>query len=431
MADDDVKVVILVGGPEKGTRFRPLSFDYPKPIFPVAGKPVLYHVIEACKAIKNLSQVIIVGWFSNDDMSDFIRETMDELNINIRYLPEFEPMGSAGSLYHFRDQLMYPLSSNIIVINGDVCADFDLPGLLEFHNSLGKSSVITTLATRAEKEESLKFGCMVEDVKTHKALHYTNKPSTYVSDLISCGVYVMKTNIFQVMSDLVKHFAMGDYKRPIGSPMRKRDTQTSPYLTFEHDVLPEAARRGIMYVSQTSRWWSQVKTAASTIYVNRHYLKLYHKSKSHMLASQENVEFKIQGDVYIHPTAKIHPAAVIGPNVSIGMNVEVGAGARIRESIVLKNSIIAEHSCVLYSIIGWNCRVGKWTRIEGYPNDPDPNKPYAKLDHLPMFTDSGKLIPSITILGGDVEAPDETVVLNSIVLPHKSLACSCKNQIMF
>ncbi|MEQ2176091.1 hypothetical protein XENOCAPTIV_027551, partial [Xenoophorus captivus] len=46
--DNMLKAVILIGGPQKGTRFRPLSFEVPKPLFPVAGVPMLQHHIEAC-----------------------------------------------------------------------------------------------------------------------------------------------------------------------------------------------------------------------------------------------------------------------------------------------------------------------------------------------------------------------------------------------
>jgi mannose-1-phosphate guanylyltransferase len=49
------KAVILIGGLQKGTRFRPLSLDVPKPLFPVAGHPIIYHHIEACKRVcKNI-----------------------------------------------------------------------------------------------------------------------------------------------------------------------------------------------------------------------------------------------------------------------------------------------------------------------------------------------------------------------------------------
>lgn len=49
-----LKAVILIGGPQKGTRFRPLSFDLPKPLFPVAGYPMLQHLIEACAAVEGM-----------------------------------------------------------------------------------------------------------------------------------------------------------------------------------------------------------------------------------------------------------------------------------------------------------------------------------------------------------------------------------------
>lgn len=111
--------------------------------------------------------------------------------------------------------------------------------------------------------------------------------------------------------------------------------------------------------------------------------------------------------------------------------MKIGAGTRIRESIILGDAVIGEHCCVLFSIVGWGCQTGDWVRVEGFPNDPDPNKPFAKLEHMPMFTPEGKLNPSITILGGHVEIPSEAVVLNSIVLPNKCLEGVCKNQIMF
>lgn len=47
-----IKGVILIGGPQKGTRFRPLSFDLPKPLFPVAGYPIIYHHIYALSKVK-------------------------------------------------------------------------------------------------------------------------------------------------------------------------------------------------------------------------------------------------------------------------------------------------------------------------------------------------------------------------------------------
>ena len=90
----------------------------------------------------------------------------------------------------------------------------------------------------------------------------------------------------------------------------------------------------------------------------------------------------------------------LGPNVSVGRNAEVGEGVRLREAIVLGGARVREHSLVLHSVLGWDSVVGAWSRIEGTPCDPDPNKPFAKMDNISLFNGDGKLNPSITILGG-------------------------------
>lgn len=138
-----------------------------------------------------------------------------------------------------------------------------------------------------------------------------------------------------------------------------------------------------------NNWWSQIKTAGSAIYANRHFLDLYRRTKqldrlakqgnkSNDASNDDGLICTIIGDVYIHPSANIHPTATVklvlclsserfssvkiafllfcffllqlGPNVSIGANVNIHAGVRIRESIILDNAIINDHTLVLHSI---------------------------------------------------------------------------------
>lgn len=66
----------------------------------------------------------------------------------------------------------------------------------------------------------------------------------------------------------------------------------------------------------------------------------------------------------------------------------------------------------------------------GTQSDPDPNKPFAKMENPSLFNSDGKLNPSITILGSFVTVAPEKVLLNSIVLPHKELTRSYKNEII-
>ena len=67
----------------------------------------------------------------------------------------------------------------------------------------------------------------------------------------------------------------------------------------------------IYYLIIFFRWWSQIKTAGSAIYANRHYLQLYHKQKQERLAVSGPDKPTIVGDVYIHPSATVDSTAVV------------------------------------------------------------------------------------------------------------------------
>ncbi|XP_045107847.1 mannose-1-phosphate guanyltransferase alpha-A-like isoform X1 [Portunus trituberculatus] len=417
-----LKAVILIGGPQKGTRFRPLSLDVPKPLFPVAGLPMVQHHIEACAAVPDIREVLLLGYFPAQQLQQFVADMIAQYKIRIRYLQEYHALGTAGGIYHFRDQIKSGNPDAFFVLNGDVCGDFPLQEMLDFHTGLAMPSLITIMGTEATRQQSTMYGCIVEDKETHQILHYVEKPSTFVSPLINCGVYICSPDIFKRVGEIFNS------RQDFYSSFDEGEATES--IQLEQDILMPIAGTGQAYVYTTDRWWSQIKTAGSAIYANRHYLQLYHRTHPSRLTDNGPSKPKIVGDVYIHPSATVDPSAVLGPNVSVGKNAVIGAGVRIRESIVLGNSTIQEHSCVLYTVVGWNSTVGAWTRLEGTPCDPNPNKPFAKMDNVPLFNTEGKLNPSITILGCNVTVPSEVIVLNSIVLPYKDLPHSYKNEII-
>ncbi|XP_057371438.1 mannose-1-phosphate guanyltransferase alpha-like [Daphnia carinata] len=419
-----VKAVILIGGNQKGTRFRPLSLDLPKPLFAVAGFPIIQHHIEACVQIPFLKEIIILGYYAVSEMSQFVLDMVQLYKINIRYLQEFEPLGTAGGLYHFRDQIRCGNPDFFFVLNGDVCADFPLTEMLEFHKTHGEKqkAIVTLMATEATRQQSLIYGCIVENKENNTLEHYVEKPSTFISTLINCGVYIFSPEVFHQMANVFNKKQMDFYNVENGSSIEREA------LYLEKEILMPLAGTGKALVYQTIKWWSQLKTPGAAIYANRHYLNLFRERRPERLA--KSVQPTIIGDVYIHATANVHPTAVLGPNVSIGAHATIGYGTRIKESIVLAHSRILDHSLVLYSIIGANSEIGCWTRVEGTPCDPNPDKPFAKMENAPLFNEEGKLNPSITILGNNVTIPSEVIVRNSIVLPHKELTRSYNNEII-
>ena len=119
--------------------------------------------------------------------------------MSVRYLQEYAPLGTAGGLHHFRDQIRAGSPDAFVVMNGDVCAEFPLQEMLEFHASK-EQAVATILGTEATRQQSVNYGCVVEDKNTHTILHYVEKPSSYISCIINCGVYVFSSQIFPMLA---------------------------------------------------------------------------------------------------------------------------------------------------------------------------------------------------------------------------------------
>lgn len=419
-----LKAVILIGGPLKGTRFRPLSLDSPKPLFPVAGLPMIQHHIEACTRVPNLKEIIILGYYPVPDLQQFVLDMVQEYKISIRYLQEFTALGTGGGIYHFRDQIRCGNPDAFFVLNGDVCADFSLDEMLEFHKAL-PNGLVTVMGTEATRQQSVFYGCIVRNQQTSEITHYVEKPSTFVSTLVNCGVYLFSLDIFQNIASVFKKKEDEFYNHNYLSNGKDSDIN---HIQLEKEIIMPLAGSGKAYVYQNNKWWSQLKSAGSAIYANRHYLQLYKSRHPERLSNC--AKCKTIGDVYIHDSAVVHPSAIVGPNVSIDANVVIGPGVRIKESIILQGASVGNHSLVLNSIVGKNSKVGNWSRVEGTPCDPNPNKAFAKMDNLPLFNSCGKLNPSITILGDGVNVPGELIVLNSIVLPYKELTRSFKNEIL-
>ncbi|CAB3980282.1 Mannose-1-phosphate guanyltransferase alpha [Paramuricea clavata] len=418
----ELKTIILIGGPQKGTRFRPLSLELPKPLFPIAGYPLIHHHIEACSKVPNMKEIVLIGYYQqNESLSRFIASVQHEFNVPVRYLQEFQPLGTVGGLYHFRDQIMLGNPSALIVLYADISSDFPLKEMWEFHkkHNHGKHTVMGTESNPSQASDN---GVMVEDPDTHELLHYVEKPETYVSSLINCGAYIFSPTIFDALKEL-----------------RQKNVERSSELSYSNNVgrimmgeqlMPYLSGQGAVYVFKTNHFWTVLKSAGSAIFANRNFLELYKTRHPDRLTLNKDNKPTIIGDVFIHPTASVDSTAVIGPNVSIGSGVIIGPGARVKDAIILDKAEIKDHCCILYSIVGWNCVIGAWSRIEGTKFEPNPNEPHARLASESLFQKNGRLIASTTVLGRNVVINPELLVRNSIVLPYKELSSSFKNEII-
>lgn len=133
-ASHDHPMVIMAGG--KGTRLRPFTENCPKPMLPVAGKPMLQHIIERAQ-----SQGFSRFFLSLNYLGDMIRDHFGDgsgFGATITYVTEDEPLGTAGAL-----SLIDPRPDTpFVVTNGDVLTDIDYRELIDFRERLDAKAVM-------------------------------------------------------------------------------------------------------------------------------------------------------------------------------------------------------------------------------------------------------------------------------------------------
>ncbi|AQL08897.1 Mannose-1-phosphate guanylyltransferase 1 [Zea mays] len=473
-SEQRVVAVIMVGGPTKGTRFRPLSLNVPKPLFPIAGQPMVHHPISACSRIPHLAQIYLIGFYEEREFALYVSSISHELRIPVRYLREDKPHGSAGGLYSFRDYIMEDSPSHIVLLNCDVCSSFPLPDMLEAHKKYGGMG--TLLVNKVSAESANQFGELVADPETNELLHYTEKPETFVSDLINCGVYIFTPDILSAIEDVLKQKKdRANLRRVSSIEALHSATKALPpdFVRLDQDILSPRAGKKELYTYQTLDFWEQIKTPGMSLRCSGLYLSQFRHTSPHLLASGDGKRTAtIVGDVYIHPSAKVHPTSKIGPNVSISANARVGAGARLINCIILDDVEIMENAVVIHSIVGWKSSIGKWSRVQAsFPlyhfifihfkiNESSiliivtmiilsakimllKSEQFSAPSFLESMFDSSNRKANkfhgegdhnaklgITILGEAVDVEDEVVVVNSIVLPNKTLNVSVQEEII-
>jgi mannose-1-phosphate guanylyltransferase len=284
-----------------------------------------------------------------------------------------------------------------------------------------KDAEAVILGTRVSDDAATNFGCIVSDSHSKRVLHYVEKPEGQISNLINCGVYLFSTEcIFPSIKSamkrrterprLVSYPSAENLESSFYAEREDEDGEKSEVIRLEQDILSDLADSRQFFVLETTDFWRQIKTAGSAVPANALYLTKAFQTQSEELAAPSA---NIIPPVYIHPSAKVDPTAKLGPNVSIGPRVQVGAGVRIKEAIVLEDSLIKHDACILYSIVGWNSRVGAWARVEGTPT--------PVTSHNTSIIKNGVKVQSITILGKDCGVNDEVRVQNCVCLPHKEL----------
>ncbi|KAH9626300.1 hypothetical protein KSS87_021869 [Heliosperma pusillum] len=353
-----MKALILVGG--FGTRLRPLTLSFPKPLVDFANKPMILHQIEALKAV-GVTEVVLAINYQPEVMLNFLKDFEAKLGIKITCSQETEPMGTAGPLALARDKLIDDSGEPFFVLNSDVISDYPLKEMIEFHKAHGgEASIMVT-----KVDEPSKYGVVVMEESTGKVEKFVEKPKLFVGNKINAGIYLLNPSVLDKIE-----------LRP---------------TSIEKEVFPRIALEEQLYAMVLPGFWMDIGQPRDYITGLTLYLDSLRKKSSPKLAGGAH----IIGNVLVDETAKIGEGCLIGPDVAIGPGCVIEAGVRLSRCTIMRGVRVKKHACISSSIIGWHSTVGQWARVE-----------------------------NMTVLGEDVHVSDEVYSNGGVVLPHKEIKSS-------
>jgi dTDP-glucose pyrophosphorylase len=176
-------MVIMAGG--KGTRLRPHTENCPKPLLQVAGKPMLEHIIERAK-LEGFSHFVLAIHYLGHMIESYFGDGK-RLGVQINYLREESPLGTAGALGLLNPRPDAPF----VVTNGDVLTDIRYGELLDFHL---RHHAAATMAVRVHEWQH-PFG--VVQINSVEITGFEEKPVT--RSHINAGVYALNPETLNVL----------------------------------------------------------------------------------------------------------------------------------------------------------------------------------------------------------------------------------------
>jgi NDP-mannose synthase len=170
-----VRTVILAGG--KGTRLRPLTAVFPKPLVPLGNKPVIEILLRRLAASGLTDVTICLGYLG--ELIQAVCGDGNKFGLHIEYVHEEQPLGTAGAL-----SLISNPSDPMLVLNGDLLTTLDFTSMLDFHRQSRAEFTVAVFP----REVKIDFG-VIEFTDKQEFNGYREKP-TYNFE-VSMGVNII------------------------------------------------------------------------------------------------------------------------------------------------------------------------------------------------------------------------------------------------
>jgi UDP-N-acetylglucosamine diphosphorylase/glucosamine-1-phosphate N-acetyltransferase len=391
------KAVLLAAG--DSTRMLPLSANQPKHLLPIAGKPLIFHTIEALEKAGITETLIVYGYYA-DRLSKAVETQSWKMKVS--FVNQKERKGTAHAASHAKK---FVGKEDAILMNGDVMVGpGTFEGLIELHL---KKKYDMTLSVKKIEDPS-PYGVVKVQRGKAKALIEKPEPDQMVSNLVNAGIYAVGSSIWDAIDK----------------------TELSPRGEYEiTDSISMLIEKGNVGAFSMPSWWLDIGKPWDLLTANELYLDQVERQIDGTIEDgavvKGNAVIKegtlvrsgayIEGPVFIDKESVIGPNCYIRPYTSLGKNVKIGNAVEIKNSIIMDGTNVGHLSYVGDSIIGMRSNFGAGTITANLRHDSHSIFATVKRERI----NSGRHKLG-AIIGDDVKTGIGTSISPGIVLHQGS-----------
>jgi mannose-1-phosphate guanylyltransferase/mannose-1-phosphate guanylyltransferase/phosphomannomutase len=319
-----MKAMVMAAG--LGTRLRPLTYEIPKPLVPVANRPIMEHIL-ALLARHDMTEIVAnLHWFPETIRSRF--GDGSQLGVELTYSYEEELLGTAGGVRNVRD---FFGSDPFCVMAADALTDIDLQALARTHAA---HDWIATLATKRVPNVS-EYGVVVTGSDGRvQGFQEKPDPAEALSDLANCMIYVLEPEIFDYFPD-------------------KRE------VDFALDVFPALLEHDVPFgVHVADAYWNDVGSVPEYLQGNLDVLSgAVDVEPAGELIDADNGGslgdgVEISGRLLVGDGASVRDGVRLDGPIVLGPGATVHSGARVRESLLLPQAEVPANGLLAGAIAG-------------------------------------------------------------------------------
>lgn len=322
-----MKIIVPMAG--RGSRLRPHTLTVPKPLIPIAGKPIVHRLVEDIAGVIN-QEIEEIAFIIHKDFGVQVEKDLvaiaEKLGAKGTIYYQEQPLGTAHAIMSAKESMSGP----IVVAYADTLfrADFTLDTTAD--------SVIWV----KQVDDPSAFGVVQLNDK-NEIVDFVEKPKEFISDLAIIGIYYFKSG--EILREELQYLLDNNIVK--GGEYQ---------LT---DGLENMKQKGMKFVPGKVEEWMDCGNKNVTVDTNSRMLNFLHKDGEHLVSSSVVTENStIIPPCFIGENVVLKNATV-GPNVSLGNNTKV-------ESSVIKNSLVQTNAVITNAHLD-NAMIGNHATFNG------------------------------------------------------------------